>query len=380
MKIIQCIAGIDNLAAGPSYTVPRLCRSLAEQQAQVELFVLSPVPTDFKPNGYSIKEFPTGGGSLGKTIGLSPKMAARLASITTDIVHSHGLWLMPNIYACRLSKRDKRRIMVSPRGMLSPWALQHSKWRKKAMWMVLQRKALSQASSFHATAFSELEDIRRLGLRAPVAVIPNGIDIPELPVESETRERRRLLFLARIHKKKGLDILLKAWARLENRFEDWELVVAGPDEGGYLAEVQGIAATLHLTRVSFVGPVYGMVKSRLLNSSDVYVLPTHSENFAMTVAEALAYGMPAVVTQGAPWSGLVTQGCGWWIELGEESVAACLGEVMARDRESLRAMGAQGRAWMKRDFSWETVGARMVTTYRWLVEGGAQPAWVDCDD
>src|SRR5690606_27143605 len=152
-------------------------------------------------------------------------------------------------------------------------------------------------------------------------------DVPRAQQRKPLQGSRRLLFLARIHKKKGVDVLLNAWRRLEERHPDWELTIAGPDDGGYLDGMKQLAAALQLRRVDFTGPVYGERKSTLLQSSDLYVLPTHSENFGMTVAEALAHGVPAIVTKGAPWQGLEDHQCGWWIDLSEDSLAACLDQA-----------------------------------------------------
>jgi glycosyltransferase involved in cell wall biosynthesis len=379
MKIIQVMAGMDNLAAGPSYTVPRLCKTLARRAAGVELHVLEPVPAMAESTDYAVKTYPVPAGRLGRKLGFSPAMSAGLSRTAADIVHNHGLWLLPNLYACRQDGRRERKIVISPRGMLSPWALNHSRWKKRLMWFLAQKEALFRADCLHATALSEYEDIRRLGVRAPVAVIPNGIDLPAPRPDFVGHGRRRLVFLARIHPQKGLAVLLEAWARLEKRFPDWELVIAGPDPIGYLDELKKQAAALDLGRIAFRGPVYGDEKSRLLYSADLYVLPSYSENFGMTVAEALAHGVPAIVTRGAPWGGLETQGCGWWIELGEDALAACLADALSTDRATLREMGARGRAWMERDYGWDPIGEMMHRTYRWLLAGGEPPDWVFCD-
>lgn len=284
---------------------------------------------------------------------------------------------MPNLYAYQAARSQRGYFVVSPRGMLSTWALAHSKWKKRLIWFWMQKRALEAATCFHATAESERADIRRLGFSSPIAVIPNGIDVPSEPRQSPM-SKRRLLFLARIHKKKGVDLLLKAWSNLESRHPDWILTVAGPDEEGYLDEMKKLAAALQLRKVEFTGPVYGEQKSNLFLSSDLYVLPTHSENFGMTVAEALAHGVPAIVTKGAPWQGLEDHRCGWWIDLSEDSLIACLDQVLAIDDPELRAMGERGRKWMLQQYSWSSVAEKMEHTYSWLLEGGEPPAWISC--
>src|SRR5439155_5967110 len=138
---------------------------------------------------------------------------------------------------------------------------------------------------------------------------------------------------------------------------EWELHVVGPEEGGYRARMQGLAAELRLQRVEFPGPLYGEDKLRAYRRASVFVLPTYSENFGMTVAEALAAGTPAIVTRGAPWAGLKEHGAGWWIEIGADPLVACLEDALSKPRDELVAQGVRGREWMQQEFSWERVGA-----------------------
>jgi glycosyltransferase involved in cell wall biosynthesis len=188
-----------------------------------------------------------------------------------------------------------------------------------------------------------------------------------------------LLFLGRIHPVKGVDILLRAWHAVEHRFCDWELHIAGPDNGDYLTAMQALATQLRLERVIFLGPLFGEEKLRAYRAASLFVLPTHSENFGMTVAEALAAGTPVVVTKGAPWRGLEDQCAGWWIDIGVDPLAACLEQALAMPAKHLAEMGRNGREWMLRDYSWERIGAQFLATYGWLLDGGEPPAWVRLD-
>jgi glycosyltransferase involved in cell wall biosynthesis len=232
------------------------------------------------------------------------------------------------------------------------------------------------ASLIHATEAAECDDVAALGIRRPVATIPLGIDIPRQHNGFHAPSRRRLLFLGRIHEKKGLDILLRTWRRLESVFPDWELAIVGPGEDSYYSSMRQLAEGLQLRRASFLGPRYRGDKSRCYWESDLFVLPTHSENFGLAVAEALAHGLPAVVTHGAPWADLETFECGWWIQLGEESLFDTLRSAMSMSTENLKSMGSRGRDWMRREFSWEQVGLRLARTYEWLLCGGEPPPWI----
>jgi glycosyltransferase involved in cell wall biosynthesis len=187
---------------------------------------------------------------------------------------------------------------------------------------------------------------------------------------------RTLLFLGRIHPIKGLDVLLRAWRATQQRFGEWRLIIAGPDNDGHLTRMQTLASDLKLERVYFVGPLYGRDKWLAYGNSDLFVLPTHSENFGLAVAEALAAGIPVIVTRGAPWEGLRKYQAGWWIDIGLEPLVAAFEEAFNLPEERLCWMGNNGRAWMQRQFSWNAIGLEMANVYRWLCGQGDRPASV----
>lgn len=378
MRVIQVVPAITEEASGPSYSVVRLCESLIETGMDVQLAALdwssAPVRLPY------LRTFPLGIGP--RRLGVSPSMRrwleAESDSGRVDLIHNHSLWMMPNVYSGRACRMGHCRLVVSPRGTLSAWAMAQSALQKKIFWHLLQAQALRETVCFHATAESEFEDIRRLGFRQPVCILPNGINVPPL-AETPKGGRRQLLFLGRIHPVKGVDILLHAWRAVEQRFPDWNLLIAGPDNGGYLTSMQTLAAELRLERVTFPGALFGKEKLRAYRDTSLFVLPTHSENFGMTVAEALAAGTPAIVSKGAPWEGLNEKGAGWWIDIGVDSLVACLEQALASPPRHLTEMGQAGREWMLRDYSWERIGARFSAIYQWLLKGGETPPWVRLD-
>jgi glycosyltransferase involved in cell wall biosynthesis len=378
MRVIHVVPAITEEAAGPSYSVPRLCESLIGAGVDVKLAVLDwaamPVRLPY------LKTFPLGLGP--RRLGVSPKMRRWLKqevkSGRVEIIHNHSLWMMPNVYPGNAVRDSRCHLVVAPRGTLSAWALGLNALQKKIFWHLLQASALRAATCFHATAESEYEDIRRLGFRQPVCILPNGVDVP--PLEQTPKSgHRQLLFLGRIHLTKGIDNLMRAWQAVEHQFLDWELHIVGPDNGGYLAAMQALAAQLRLERVVFRGPLFGEEKLRAYRAASLFVLPTHSENFGMTVADALAAGTPAIVTKGAPWCGLEKQGAGWWIDIGVDPLVACFEQALATSPECLAEMGRAGREWMLRDYSWERIGAQLSVVYRWLLEGGETPSCVRLD-
>jgi glycosyltransferase involved in cell wall biosynthesis len=262
--------------------------------------------------------------------------------------------------------------------MLTSAALAFSHLKKRVVWALLQGAVVRRAACIHATSEQEHDEIRNFGLNNPIAIIPNGIDVPELqiPSLSATAAGRVVPSLGRIHPKKGLDTLVRAWAHVETMHPEWQLRIIGPNELGHAGELARLAAELKTQRVSIEGPVAGDAKIAAYQEADLFVLPTLNENFAITVAEALAAGTPVIATKGAPWHGLAREGCGWWIDHGVESLSAALANAMVMTREALQAMGAKGRAWMARDFSWDRVAHDMLKIYWWLSSGGEAPSTV----
>jgi len=374
MKIIHIVPHISEEASGPSYSVPRLCQSEAEQGHEVELTCLAArsgidgVALDVHPQWPMLNRF-----------AVSPSLARALyrKAAVVDVVHNHSLWSMVNVASGWVVPGRGSKLVTSPRGTLSPWALSINKNVKRVLWP-LQRRVLAKSDLLHATSDEEYQQIRGLGFKVPVAIIPNGIDLFDSlePFETTPQDCRTLLILGRIHPTKCIDRLLQAWAKLQSQYPHWRLVIAGKGDPTYEQELNRLAQSLNLERIEFPGPLYGEAKSRAYCGADLFVLPTHSENFGMVVAEALAHGCPAVVSRGAPWEGLKSEGCGWWIDNGVESLTATLDVAMQVPLPELQAMGLRGRAWMERDYGWSGIGKKMIAAYRWLFDGGEPPAWV----
>ena len=378
MQVIHTVPTVSNQADGVAAVMLPLCESLHQSDINIKLIALDWAPIDTPPT--YLRTFPLGIGP--RKLGRSPAMAQWLDSEVrsggVDVLHNHGLWMMPNVYPGRTAANFKLPYIVSPHGTLSAWATNNGSKIKKLFWPLVQRPALKAVTCFHATAEHEYQDIRRMGFRQPVAIIPNGVDIPP-PMDRVTGEARTLLFLGRIHPVKGLNMLLPAWGAVEARFPDWRLRIVGPGDDDYLNKVHALAVALELKRVDFCGPLFGSDKWQAYAEAELFVLPSYSENFGMSVAEALAAGTPAVVTKGAPWPGLDSECAGKWIDNGVAPLVSALEELMQCNSEELSFMGQRGRLWMERDNSWRTIGRKMADTYRWVREGGGVPAWVITD-
>jgi glycosyltransferase involved in cell wall biosynthesis len=265
-----------------------------------------------------------------------------------------------------MCRRLGKPYLYSAHGMLEPWALNEGKWKKRAYLAAVELPALRGAVGLRALTRAENADYRRVGLGNPVRIIPNGIDIPEassprpfLEAFPHLASRRLVLFLSRIHPKKGIDLLCRAWARLEKSLPDAHLVVAGPDNGDTLAGLIELVRHLDIDRrVTFTGLLRGPVKWSALAAATVFVLPSHSEGFSMAILEALGSGLPCLVSRNCHFPEITEQGCGWEIDPNEEQIANSLGHALGMKPDSLAKMARNGRALVAGHFTWTAIGSR----------------------
>ena len=377
MRITHSVSSIESEASGPAYSVPALARALSELGHEASVLSLG-APGRRRSGGYVDERFSaqfSGAWPLRK-LGVSSALREGVEASRADVLHVHGLWMMPNIYPANIAREQGLPLVLSPRGMLGPDALRFSYPVKMLFWALMQRRAVHRVDCFHATCQQEAEDIRAFGLRQPIAIIPNGIDLRAPTGARVASDEPYVLSLGRVHPKKALDRLVIAWRQIEPAFPDWKLKLVGPGEIGYSETLRRMIRDFGLKNVSVSGPVFGEEKFELLRKAELFALPTLSENFGMTVAESLAVETPVISTKGAPWAGLVANECGWWIDHGPGPMAAALREAMSLSPDARRAMGANGRAWMERDFGWPEIARHMSDVYCWLVRGGPVPKCV----
>ena len=360
MKVF--VAGTSLLPSygGPAFSVSRLATALAEAGVEVGLWApdQSAGFTPLLPAQSSVRR-------------LTGTEAEALDSFgKTDVLHDNGIWLPHNHRLAALAKRRGIPRVVSTRGMLEPWALNHKRLKKNLAWCLYQCRDLKQARCHITTSEAEAQNLQHLGLGVPIATVPNGVDVPEerpRSVDSGAERAvrgglRTALFLGRIYPIKGLPMLIEAWARA--RPDGWILRIAGPDEAGHQKQVEKAVIAAGLGQVvSFTGPLaYGMKKSAFFDA-ELFVLPTHSESFGIVVAEALAHGLPVLTTTGAPWSILPDSGCGWWVDATVDGITEGLRRATILDPDTLRSMGAKGRALVSAKFGWKRVADLMLSTY-----------------
>ncbi|OUL30817.1 glycosyltransferase [Nostoc sp. 106C] len=391
LRVCQVVASINENIGGPAYSVTNLAQALYQHNISSHLFTL-----DYQQEGKQIifddinlhSEPAT---KLARYLrGFQPSASSylsHLAATKLDLIHNHGLWMFPNLYAREAAVRNKLPLVISPRGMLESWSLNNSWYKKWLAWILYEQKNLSSATAFHATSTEEVNSIRTLGYKQPIALIPNGVSLPSLNEQPsrqiliqsfpELANKKWLLFLSRIHPKKGLDNLLIVWQNIAKKFPEWHLIIAGSDLIGYQEKLEILVENLHLKeRVTFTGMLSGQEKFSALSNADLFVLPTHSENFGIAIAESLAYGVPVITTKGAPWQDLQNYGCGWWIEDNQEALKLALLQAMQISAQERQAIGLKGRNLMQTKYSWNSIAKEMANVYRWILGSGEIPSCI----
>lgn len=297
------------------------------------------------------------------------------------LLHDHGLWLLNNHYAAEAARKFQIPLLLHPRGMLEPWALEYKQIKKTLALKLYQSLDLNTVNLFFATSQQEAENIRRLCFKQPIAIIPNGVNAIDFEIKSNNKKienkERIILFLSRIHPKKGLINLIEVFNNI--RPNGWKLIIAGPDENSHLEKILNIVKLKGLDKlVSYHGIVEGEEKNKLFNNADLFVLPSYSENFGVVVAEALACGLPVITTHGTPWSGLVSHGCGWWIEPTVDALTDALNQATTMEKKELQAMGEKGREFSK-CFNWVSIAEQTSQVYQWVLGQTSKPEFVLID-
>lgn len=372
VHVAHVIRDLELASGGPSRSVPQLMKAIDDLDdgenwvqhlafgergnARAEVggstrIVVHPVAETSFPNSLN---------------GLANKLAALHSDFRLSVIHLHGIWSPTLHRVARFARKNQIPYVVSPRGMLSQWCFNHKRFKKRVGWWLYQRSDLQYASAIHVTSADEKRDLRTLGFSDAVSVISNGTDL--LPVArglSTAKTVRLALCITRLHPVKGLDMLLDAWGQL--RPEGWRLIIAGPSEQGMKEKLEAQILNLALQQVVEIrGEVDMVAKSDLFTIADLFVLPSRSENFGMSIAEALAHEIPVITTTGTPWSDILNYQCGWIVEPQTESLAVALRTALAEPSAKLEQMGRKGRQLIEDKFTWATVASQMRDLYKSL--------------
>jgi len=379
MKINHVIPSIDLSTGGPARSVTHLINSISAQNIcdQIELNTLSSLDP-------IIKKFDFEKASIlfhnSKYFGISKSLSKRLSFVSADLFHGHGLWEYPVHSMSKIALKRHIPYIITLRGMLEPWTLKQGALKKQIALSLYQKKDLNNADCIHVTGLMEFQNFRNLGYKNPIAVIPNGINIEDFFSDKPKKKKnpKEILFLSRIHKKKGIENLINAWSMIDKKIKkDWKINIVGNGELGYINMLKSMIYKAGMIDEIFIKkPVYGKDKIKLFREASLFVLPTFSENFGIVIAEALASFTPVITTKGTPWDKLHKTNSGWWISVGVEPLKLALENALTIDEKKLYKMGLNGRNLVEKEFSMQVVATKMIVLYDWLINNNRKPNFV----
>ncbi len=376
---VEAMPHLHPAQGGLSAVIPQLSAELSQRHGlQIELAAFDEAePTELVPV-LPVTRWPAG--RLAWLTGTELRERFRALLAEADGVHVHGLWSAHAAISARAARGLGKPYVVSAHGMLEPWALAHKGWKKRLYSALVEKTTLDHAACLHALTLDEADDYRRFGCRAPVAVVPNAVQLPEtiqrdlfLDMFPALRGKRILLFLGRLHPKKGVDLLLRAWAALAGEFSDAVLVLAGPDSENTRGSLEAIARENDIEgRVVFTGMLDSAMKWSALAAAACFLLPSHSEGQSIAILEALGMGLPVIVSDRCHMPEVRQAAAGWEITPDLAALTLGLKQFLSASATANMEMGKRGRQLVAEKFSWPVVARQMAELYAW-VQGGARP-------
>jgi poly(glycerol-phosphate) alpha-glucosyltransferase len=411
MRTSNLTASISREAGGLFDGVRRLVQSLHEDGVAGQVFGVQDKFTESDLESWRPVTASAFKPTWPKQFGYSPCFLEELLAYEPELIHTHGLWVYPSVAVHTFSRSRHCPYLISVHGMLDSWAVQNSRWKKAAAFFLYEGEHLRGARCLRALCEQEARSFRKLGLKNDIVIIPNGIDLPQGPPPSAPPwqgviepGKKVLLFLSRIHPKKGLANLFKAWAEIcktgarVRGSNDWVLAIAGWDQTGHEPELKRLATQLGIGwrdvreaavdgedtsckmngRVSlvFLGPRFEADKSACYHFCDAFVLPSLSEGVPMVVLEAWASSKPVVMTPQCNLPAGFSAGAALSVEPTPESIAGGLRTLLGMPEAERAAMGGRARALAAERFVWSRLARDMKEVYQWVLGGGAKPVCV----
>lgn len=382
------LSRLSRNAGGLFYAVTSLCKSLTA--CGVDVSVLGPdEPAQIADFQFWPPATVTPYQAFGP-LASSFELRYLLKNINASLVHLHGLWRDEQWAALQWQKQTNKPVIISPHGMLDPWAVKNSAWKKKLAGALFANKSLHKATCIHALCQSEAESIHAYGLKNPIVVIPNGIELPcnlktyDPPWDaSDLADKKILLYLGRIHPKKGLSNLISAWSKVwkdSNDAHKWSLGIVGWGQGGHEGELKKQAKLLGIQdSVQFLGPQFGNDKEACYQNASGFILPSFSEGLPMVILEAWAYGLPVLMTPFCNIPEGITANAAIEIQPEDQSIEEGLRDFFSLSDQERHQMGQNGLSLVKEKFTWDKVAEDMHLVYQWVLGGGAPPSCVVTD-
>ena len=383
MKIGFLVSSVSREAGGLFQSVRGLAKAVAFTNANVRVFGMSDEQSAVDLQEWRPLSVQTFGPQL-RAWSYSTELVPAIVGADLDVLSVHGLWKYSSVGSQRWHQRTGRAYVIHPHGMLEPWALRNARWKKRIAALLYENQHLRGAACLRALSEAEAKSIRVYGLRNPICVIPNGVDLPDpnesLTPKSRSDGRKILLYLGRLHPKKNVANLIRAWNDTFNsqrcKTDDWVLAIAGWDQGGYESELKRIAT---VPSVVFLGPRFGAEKNECYRACDGFILPSLSEGLPMTVLEAWAYGKPVLMTPECNLPEGFSAEAAVRIGLSSDEIAAGLKQLAEMSDDDRAAMGTRGHTLVATKFSWPRIGEQMRAVYEWVLSSGAPPETIRLD-
>jgi glycosyltransferase involved in cell wall biosynthesis len=387
---IGILTGSVSRSAGGTYEAVRCLAGELHRQPATEVSVFGLKDAEFETDlpawgSIPVAAFPVRGP---RSFGYASDLYSAIRNAPIDLLHVHGLWMYTSVAACLWQRDTGAPRVISPHGMLDPWALANAGWKKKLATLLYEGRHLRRGACIHALSNAEAVAIRAFGLLNPICVIPNGVTPPEGPAPKIPAWRRNLpanakilLYLGRIHPKKGLRNLLLAWAEAQRSghpsAREWYLILAGWDQGGHREELESLSAELDFgTTVRFIGSQFNDDKEAAYAAADAFILPSYSEGLPVVVLEAWAHRLPVLMTAECNLHDGFKARAALRVDPELQSIAQALVLLFSLSTEQRRAMGEEGFRLISEQFTWSRVTADMGSVYGWLLGIGPRPECV----
>ncbi len=382
MKILIVIPALGTVYGGTSKCVVELAQAIGSLGVSVDIATTNangstnlyvPLNTWIKEKNYRVRYFPYWElGDYKLSCSLTRWLFQNVANY--DVVHTNAVFsypVLPAHWACQVHRVP---YVMTPHGMLEPWALSYKAWKKRLYYALFEKPALHHASAIQMLASSEAYRIKPLNLKPPLVIVPNGIhreDFETLPEPElfyqkfpNTRNKTLILFLGRVDPKKGLDLLATAFAKVHALFRQTHLIVAGPDNTGFLRIAQGyFAKTGCLDAVTFTRLLTGSLKYAALAAASLYVAPSYSEGFSMSVLEGMASGLPCVITTGCNFPEAAAAQAARVVNIDAEEIADALIQCLSNPPQQAKEMGDRARQLILEKYTWNRIASNLVDVY-----------------